>query len=78
MIYSLCSSSFCQGRRGVVVVEKDTHSFFFFCLRDCLLHSFLQTAVPEFQLICLVGYCGVCVAVCSTVAVQAFWQDDSK
>ena len=29
MIYSLCSSSFCQGRKGVVVVEKDTKKIFF-------------------------------------------------
>ena len=33
MIYSLCSSSFCQGRKGVVVVEKDTHTFFFLSAR---------------------------------------------
>jgi len=45
MIYSLCSSSFCQGVK-VVVVEKDTHFFFFFFLvRDFLLPGFLQSAV---------------------------------
>jgi len=46
----LCSSSFCQGRKGVVVVEKDTKKIFFFCcLRDFLLHSFLQTAVVQVE-----------------------------
>jgi len=30
----LCSSSFCQGVKVVVVVQKDTHTFFFFsCAR---------------------------------------------
>jgi len=29
VVYSLCSSSFCQGVKVVVVVQKDTHTFFF-------------------------------------------------
>jgi len=45
VVYSLCSSSFCQGVKVVVVVQKDTHTFFFSRVRDFLLPGFLQTAV---------------------------------
>jgi len=46
MVYSLCSSSFCQGVKVVVVVQKDTHTFFSFSrARDFLLPGFLQSAV---------------------------------
>jgi len=45
----LCSSSFCQGVKVVVVVQKDTHTFFFPRVRDFLLPGFLQTAVVLMQ-----------------------------
>jgi len=40
-------SSFCQGVKFVVFVQKDTLSFFFSRVRDFLLPGFLQSAVRE-------------------------------
>jgi len=54
----LCSSSFCQGVKVVVVVQKDTHTFFFFLVREIsccqvfckvLYHQTRDVATPGFE-----------------------------